>query len=330
VALRAGALVPASGRYAVQGAQVRAGLELWARRAGARLVLEDDESRPERAVALYGSLQGRCELVLGPYGSDCVRAVARAGFPPPLWNHGGAADDVQGLTGVVSVPSPASRYVVALGTAVARLRPGCSVALALGRGAFARLAGEGFEGERGALGLALAGVFALTDPPDAIAAGRPDAVLLCGPVEQETAALRALRGLLPEALLGGVSPGLSAFPAVLGDDPGGLLAPSQWHPALASEPALGPSSAEVLADARMSGAQELDYVAAQAYACALIAARCRELSFGDPLAAARELETSTFFGGFALDPASGLQVGHRLCVVCWRGGRQELLLDEAA
>jgi len=69
-----GALVPATGRYAVQGAQVRAGLELWASRAGTRLVVEDDRSQPSRAARLHAELVERgCQFVLGPYGSDSVR-----------------------------------------------------------------------------------------------------------------------------------------------------------------------------------------------------------------------------------------------------------------
>ncbi len=33
--------MPLTGRYALQGAQMRIGAELWARRAGARLLVED-------------------------------------------------------------------------------------------------------------------------------------------------------------------------------------------------------------------------------------------------------------------------------------------------
>jgi hypothetical protein len=94
-----------------------------------------------------------------------------------------------------------------------------------------------------------------------------------------------------------------------------LLAPVQWHPELGSTPRLGPTSMEIVAAARQSGLEELDYVAAQVYAAALIAARCLELSPDDPLAAARRLRTTTFFGPFELDPATGLHRGHRLSVV---------------
>jgi ABC-type branched-subunit amino acid transport system substrate-binding protein len=322
--------VPLSGRYAVQGAQVRAGLELWAARAGARLLVEDDESRPLSAVARYRELQDRCDLVMGPYGGDSARAVALAGLPVPLWNHGGAADDVQQLPGVVSIPSPASRYLVALGRAVALMRPACRIAVATASGVFARLARDGLEAEASAIGLTLTGSFSLGDSPEDIAARGPDAVLLCGRPEQEIPLLRTLRRTLPGALLGGISPGLCAFPTLAGMEPDGLLAPAQWHAAIPAQPELGPAGLEVLAGARSLGLQPIDYVAAQAYACALVAVRCRELSPDDPLSAARVLRTSTFFGGFALDPESGLQQGHRLCVVQWHGTRQELCLADAA
>ena len=322
-----GAIVPATGRYAVQGAQVRAGLELWAVHAGRRLVVEDDGSRPEEAARLYPNLAGRgCRFVLGPYGSDSTRAVALARAGEIVWNHGGAADDVQRLPGVVSLPSPASRYLVAVARAIAELRPGASVAVAAAAGQFARLAREGLEQAAPSLGLEMAGGSSLHEAPGTVAALRPDAVIACGPVEREVALFRLLRQVVPRALLAGVSPGLAGFPDLLGGDPEGMLAPVQWHPELGRTPELGPGSAEVVAEAH--GA--IDYVGAQAYAAALIAEHCLELEAADPLAAARRLKTTTFFGRFELDAETGLQVGHRLSVVRWRRGRQELLLVDAA
>jgi len=246
--------------------------------------------------------------VLGPYGSDSTRAVAkaRARAEAVVWNHGAAADDVQRLPGVVSVSSPAGRYLVAAARGLAELRPGAAVALVTAPGRFARFAREGLEREAHSLALEL-----VDDPAEA------DAVLACGPLRFE---LELFRGLVGSgALLGGVSPGLAAFPGLLGANPEGMLAPVQWHPDLRVNPELGPPSVELE-----------DYVAAQAYAAALIAERCLELAPGDPLAAARPLRTRTFFGDFELDPATGLQCGHRLAVVQWRRGRRALVLAAAA
>jgi hypothetical protein len=270
---------------------MRAGLELWARDARRRLELLDDCSSAEGAVRAVEELAGRgCEIVLGPYGSDCVRAVAGARAGALVWNHGGAADDVQRLPGVVSVCSPASRYLVAVARAAVGL--GASrVAVETAGGTFARLAREELERESASLGVDL-----VLDPGDA------DCVLLCGPVEWEAGRFRALER--QGVLFGGVSPGLPRPPHAW---PDGTLAPVQWHPDLG-----GPAGLE-------------DYVAAQAYAAGLIAERCLAIDREDPLSAARSLSTTTFFGPFELD-GTGLQTGHQLHVVQWRGDRQELVL----
>ena len=206
-----------------------------------------------------------------------------------VWNHGAAADDVQQLPGVVSVATPASGYLVALAQTAAGLGA-ARLAVLTAPGAFAAAAREGLERNAPALGVELVG-----DP------ARADGVLLCGPVEWEAERFRELdrRGLL----FGGVSPGLPDAPRAW---PDGTLAPVQWHPELG-----GPSGLE-------------DYVAAQAYAAALIAERCLALDPADPLSAAHSLATDTFFGRFELDD-TGLQSGHRLSVVRWQHGRQTLV-----
>jgi ABC-type branched-subunit amino acid transport system substrate-binding protein len=324
-----GAVVPLTGRYAVQGRQVRLGIELWAERAGARLLVLDDGSRPERAARLFSELVARgCRFILGPYGSDSARAVAGAGAGAAIWNHGAAADDVQRLPAVVSVPSPASRYLVALARAAAALRPGASVAVVAGSGPFARFAGEGLEREAESLDLSLLGHFSFRDSAS-VAALAPDVVLACGPLGREVALFRALATLPGDSLLGGLSPGLAVFPSLLGADPEGFIAPVQWDRGVRGRPAVGPTSSEVASAAHARGVGEIDYVAAQAYAAALIAEHCLELSSDDPLAVARSLRTETFFGAFELDE-SGLQRGHRLSVVRWRDRRRELVAAEVA
>jgi hypothetical protein len=296
-----GAPVPLTGRYSIQGARVRAGLELWAAHNRVRLVVLDDGSDPGQSGRLHDQLVRRgCRFVLGPYGSDSTRALARAAPGRLVWNHGAAADDVQRLPGVVSVSAPASGYLVALGRAVAQLRPRARVAVAPGPGRFAAFAAEGLERRAAALGIDLVNDL-----------GQAEVVLACGPVRWEIDLFHRIgTGRL---LLGGVSPGLTGFPQLLGDDPEGLLAPVQWHPQLPVEPALGPATVDLD-----------DYIAAQTYATCLIADHCLELEPDNPLAAARQLRTTTFFGDFQLG-TDGRQTGHRLSVVQWRRRRPELL-----
>jgi hypothetical protein len=233
--------------------------------------------------------------VLGPYGSDTTRAVATARGGGVVWNHGAAADDVQRLPGVVSVATPASRYLVAVARAAVELAGVTRIAVLTAPGAFARLAREGLEREADRLG-----VWVGSEP------GGAECVLLCGPVEWEAERFRDLTR--PGVVLGGVSPGLPDAESVW---PDGTLAPVQWHPDLG-----GPDGLP-------------DYVAAQAYAAGLLADRCLELEPDDPLAAARRLKTATFFGDFELDE-TGLQVGHALSVVRRRGRGHELVLEHVA
>jgi len=246
---------------------MRAGLSAWARDAGRELNLEDDGSDPSAAARLHAELvEAGCSPVLGPYGSDSTRAVARNS--ELVWNHGAAADDVQRLPGVVSIPTPASRYLVAVAGVATELGAE-RIAVRTAPGRFARLAREGLEAE-----------------VETVREEQADCVLLCGPIEWEAEQFRELARR--DVLLGGVSPGLP------GAWPDGILAPVQWHPDLG-----GPDGVE-------------DYVAAQAYAAALLAER------------GLMEQTSTFFGAFELDE-TGLQVGHQLSVVRWQSGRQELV-----
>ena len=239
---------------------MRAGLELWARDSGRELVVLDDESDAQLAARVHHRLveQG-CDPVLGPYGSDTTRAVARARGGGVVWNHGAAADDVQQLPGVVSVATPASGYLVALAQTAAGLGA-ARLAVLTAPGPFAAAARKGLERAAASLGVELVA--------DATGA---DCVLLCGPVEWEAERFRELdrRGLL----FGGVSPGLPDAPRAW---PDGTLAPVQWHPELG-----GPSGLE-------------DYVAAQAYAGgadrrALPRARPCRSAVGRPLARHRHL-----------------------------------------
>src|SRR5205823_13349148 len=129
-------------------------------------------------------------------------------------------------------------------------RPAAMSALVTATGRFAGFAGEGLGRAIPALGLGILARFSVRAPPAAVAASGADAILACGPVGAEVMLFRALARLAPSTLRGGVSPGLAAFPALLGGDPEGLLAPVQWHPETRMSPELGPRSAELMADTR--------------------------------------------------------------------------------
>ena len=80
------------------------------------------------------------------------------------------------------------------------------------------------------------------------------------------------------------------------------------------------------------------YPAAQSFAAGVLAARClrdaKSVDDAAQLAVARHLACRTLYGDFRLDPATGLQVGHRVVTVQWQQGRRRAIwppeLAEAA
>ena len=308
---------------------MRAGLELWAARTSSSLELADDRSNPARAAAVHEALRARCEIVIGPYGSDSTRAVARAAGGAVVWNHGAAADDVQALPGVVSLPTPASSYLVALGRAVARDRAGATVVVGRNRGQFCSLASAALVRAASALGLELSASGTLDEVESLVERAQPDAVVLCGPLHKEATVLARLERRMPRVILAGVSPGVAEFATVAGTELDGALAPVQWHPDAVGQAILGPAVAELLADAEAAGTGELDYVAVQAYAAALVADACGRERPSDPVGAAYQLRTRTVYGDFGIDPATGLQQDHRLSVIRREHGERRLHLADA-
>src|SRR5947208_5210303 len=119
-----GAPLSLTGRYALMGRLAAAGLwqvvgdirGLGGVRIGDEklvpdLAVVDDESTREGVRRALHDL-AKADVLFGPYGSDLVQEAARVAAERGrvLWNHGGSADQVQSLPGVVSVLSPAGAY----------------------------------------------------------------------------------------------------------------------------------------------------------------------------------------------------------------------------
>jgi len=305
-----------SGPFARQGLEAARGLAGWAEETGVRLTVVDDGGSRQAATRAYGAwLDAGVDLLLGPYGSGLVRAVAPpvCGAGRLLWNHGGSADDLA-RPGLVSLPAPASTYFHGAVDEAAARRVG-RLLVARGGGPFARAVAEGALARAAAHGLDArtvdAGSLAAED-----AAG--DAVLVVGRFEEDVAQVRRLRGgsPCPPALLGAVAAGLPAF-GELGEAAEGVLGPVQWWPTSRKAP-VGPSGADFAAGYRRRVGHEPSYVAAQAAAAGYLALAVHGLGL-----AAEDLpgwRTSTLLGDFALD-GSWRQVGHRVTTIRWRDGR---------
>jgi branched-chain amino acid transport system substrate-binding protein len=310
-----------TGRYERQGTEAAEAIRLWAKASGVHLMLADDQGSKEAALRAYEGWVETADLLIGPYASGLVRAIAPlvrdAGRV--LWNHGGSADDLA-QPGIASLPAPASSYfdgVVdeAVDRKVSRLvvvrAPG-PFARAVAGGARARASERGIDSQ--AIEASAVEAEELTET----------ALLVAGPFEHDAAVVRGLRDRgQPPALLAAVAAGISAFGRELGEVAQGVLGPVQWWPR-ADAPKIGPLGADFARQYRRRAGQEPSYPAAQAAAAGYLALAAHDLGLApnDVL----KWETSTLLGNFALDNG-WRQVGHRVTTVRWRGGRMVPLAD---
>jgi branched-chain amino acid transport system substrate-binding protein len=304
-----------TGRYERQGIEAAAAIRLWADAAGVRLILVDDQGSSEVALQAYGGWIETADLLIGPYASGLVRAIAPlvrdAGRL--LWNHGGSADDLA-QPGIASLPAPASSYFDGVVNEAAA-RKVTRLIVVQAPGPFARAVADGARARASERGIDGQAVEAEAVEAEDVA---ETALLVAGPFEHDAAVVRELRdrGQSP-ALLAAVAAGIPAFGRELGEAAEGVLGPVQWWPS-ADPPKIGPSGTDFVTRYRRRTGREPSYPAAQAAAAGYLGHAAHRLGLG-----AKDVPqwtTSTLLGDFALD-AAWRQVGHRVTTVCWQGGR---------
>jgi ABC-type branched-subunit amino acid transport system substrate-binding protein len=305
-----------TGPFARQGTEAVAGLQLWAEDAGVRLSIVDDGGLRSAVIRAYAAwLDQAVDLLLGPYASGLVRAVAPLVCDAGrlLYNHGGSADDLA-RPGLVSLPAPASTYFDgAVQEAIARQVK--RLLVARGPGPFARAVAAGAAARASQLGIdaqtIMVGSLTAADAADA-------ALLIVGRFEEDVAVIRRVRGWRRSpALLGAVAAGLPAFGEQLGPAAEDVFGPVQWWSSR-RRPQVGPSGADFAGRYRRRTGRESSYVAAQAAAAGYLAHAAHRR--GLAAETVRRWTTSTLLGDFALDDG-WRQVGHRVRTIRWQHGR---------
>ena len=344
-----GVSVSLSGPLRRQGQDAYDGIRLWIEHCSSagglplRLVALDDASSASHARENVARLltEERVDLLLGPYGSGSTLAVAplAASHGKILWNHGGASDAVAeaGSGYVVSVLSPASDYLRHLPRLV-RHRTGAQRATVLyaGRGTFASSIRRGLEAGARTAGFDTVRAIAFDSPLrntkaaiDAALADRPPLLVVAGRFEDDVAIIRERQMLEAVGTVACVAAGVDGFHRELGVLAEGVIGPSQWEPQLHQRPLIGPSSAWFCSEFRRVFQRDPGYVAAQAYTVGLIVGECirhaESLEDRELLAVARQLDATTLYGRFRLEPGSSRQVGHEITLVEWRDGRKRPL-----
>ena len=318
---------------AVEDAGRAGGVTVGGRRLVPTLALLDDGGTAE-GLRHALDLLARADLLVGPYGSGLSGEAGQwaAGHGRVIWNHGGSADEVETLPGLVSLASPTSRYLAAVVEAVAGEVPGGRVLIGAGGGSFGRAAAAGAIDAAGARGFEVCGVVEPAAVPDRVDA---DVLLLAGSFDDDVAVVRRL--VRRPRIVAAVAAGLAEFADAVGPRRAeGVLAPSQWEEGARFQPDVGPRAVDVLRGLRSrlapglapgTAAAHVGYPAAQAYAAVVLALHCRVTTSGDDaslLAAARALRATTFFGRFAL-AADGRQSAHEILVTRWRGATRTIV-----
>jgi len=163
-----------------------------------------------------------------------------------------------------------------------------------------------------------------------LAPWHPQLVLSVGRIEDDLRfAAQYVSCDLQAELVGLIVTPLTLFRDTMGAAAQRFVGPSQWEPGLLTQPEYGPTAAQVMAQLLARQPGSVDYPMAQAYAAGLVAQRCLAVAATlDParlLQVAYQLDFSTFYGPYKLDPESGQQIGHRMPVVQWQGQHKKVL-----
>ncbi|WP_028923463.1 ABC transporter substrate-binding protein [Pseudonocardia acaciae] len=322
--LRIGASLSLTGRYAMFGTQAAHGLRSWATLDGnAEIVIIDDRSEPSRVAPALSSLTDGCDLLLGPYSTQLMRAANKvvADLGKLLWNHGGSGDDVEAAAPghVVSVLAPTSRYAEPFVQMLAGRASVAPLFLRSGRGRFGAQVIEGAERTAVRLGIPTQRL-APDEPLPAHHDGDWDFFCAATFPDDVATVREALHQRRPPRTLGAVAAGVHEFGAAV-LRPDGIYGIAQWLPGRGGTIHVGPSEDDFLAEYAKASGGVPDYPAVQAAATAALAAHCArtagDLSRPALWAAATGLRTATLLGRFAIDSTTGAQREHQTVLTRW-------------
>ncbi|MEU1877774.1 ABC transporter substrate-binding protein [Streptosporangium sp. NPDC020072] len=322
--LTLGAFLSLSGKHARFGHQAQLGLEIWhTANPALNLLIQDDHSDPAVLRAGFRDLADRCDLLLGPYSTHLTRTAAHlaADHDRLLWNHGGSGDDVEASHPghLVSILTPTSQYATPFLHHLTTTTP-LPLWIATGKGSFGRQVSDGAETTAHTLGLPTVRLGPSDDLANATTT-QPWALLCAGAFEEDVETIERARALpVPPQVVCAVAAGVHEFGQAL-DNPQGTYGIGQWFPGTTPTPRLGMDEHTFLTAYHDRTGVLPDYPAVQAVAAATIATHCATTAGSTSRTAlwqaATDLETTTLFGAFKIDPHTGTQRGHQPALIRW-------------
>jgi branched-chain amino acid transport system substrate-binding protein len=309
-----------------------------------RLIWYDDGSRVSRVRENVLRLirNDNVDILLGPYSSGLTMPAAEIAeeHKKVIWNYGGTSDEIfsRSWRYMIGIASPASHYLRAFPHWLAKQHSKVNRICVLysGKGTFggqvARGVMESVQGTGQSVEL-IPFETPLNDSNGALSALldiSPDAVVLAGSFQDELVLMRARpQWSTTVRAIAAVAGGVSNFASQLGPAAEGVLGPSQWEPGLSFTEVIGPWSNWFTDKFRQRFECTPDYMAAASFATGLILAesirRAASLNDDESRSAAAKLDCNTFYGHFRIDPQTGKQVGHRVLLIGWKGGKKTVL-----
>jgi branched-chain amino acid transport system substrate-binding protein len=327
--LRVGVCLSLTGQYTRFGTQAAHALSTWVDwHGGVDLVVEDDESNPHTLERVLPAVAERSDVLLGPYSTQLAKTAARLAVDHGwlIWNHGGSGNSVENdYPGhVVSILTPTSGYADPFLRYLATEHGGVALWLVHGTGSFGRHITASAVRHARELGIDNVHVITAQQFADTEPSG-PWVLFSVGRFEDDiTTMQRALALTNPPTVVCGVAAGVHEFRDHI-DQPEGVFGVAQWFPGNPTTPELGPGETEFLRAYTAGTHATPDYPAIQAVAGAVLAEHCASVSAStaprDVWAAAIALDTTTLFGDFGIDPATGAQRAHSMALLRWGGGQ---------
>ena len=358
-----GVVISLTGQFCSQGSQALEGVTAWVRDTNAsggifistlnrslpvRLTYYNDESMANVARSLTEKLivDNQVGLLLGPYSSVLTLAVAPVAerFEKVLWNHGGASNQIysKGFRHIVGILTPASQYLLGIIDLVKNRDPEARRVAILhsSRGSFPVAVASGVESYAATSGFQIVFSGQYT-PPIAdfssflgqIAASEADIIIGVGRIQDDLLlAKQMMQKQVRARVIAVVAAGIGQFKDELGSAADGFMGPSQWEAGAVYTPDYGPSAHELATRHRLFSRGGGDYALAQSYAAGLVAQRCVEeagtLDNRSIREVASQLDFTTFYGRFKLDPQTGCPIGRSVVIVQWQGGEKIVVWPE--
>ncbi len=307
-----------------------------------KLLIEDDESEPKKAVAIYRDFitRRKVDFLFAPYSSEITGAVMplvdENGYF--LLASGASSDELwrRGYKGLFGVYVPASKYAVGFLELVA-LEGLKTIAVIYADDSFSRSAGMGAVKWARRFGLKdvytrefKKGTMDLTGIVEELKDIRPDAVILCGHFLESVRFKRAMieGKWQPMAFFATVGPVVPDYVKVLKDDAELTFSASQWE---YSEGKNYPGGREFWNRFLDRWEEEPNYHAACAFAAGEILKKAVEVAGTlDRAAVIRtiySLDAMTIIGRFGVD-STGMQVRHIPFTIQIQGGKRVVVWPE--